>query len=298
LGSNREVTSYAGTTGTVVQQTEYYPSGTAYVEGTGAGIQPFKFTGKELIIMHGLNWQDFGARWLDNVRMQWTTMDPLCEKYYAISPYTYCSDDPAKNIDPDGRADYFSPAGKFLGTDNDPQSNNIRIITPNSFNTLTNGLEKSEYSVVASSLQDKSVSSVFSQADMTDKASLNVYGHYNTTGLPLKINNDLEENVAMQTHNTTVSGKSNVEVNVQGNKNDSRHLYDNVNNVKNTFAHEKKHRTDFINNPQPSSKKGNAQEELKAIDAQKKDPTYKGTTDAYKQAVNKYEDREKNELNK
>jgi len=53
--------------------------------------------------MHGLNWQDFGARWLDNVRMQWTTMDPLCEKYYAISPYTYCSDDPAKNIDPDGK---------------------------------------------------------------------------------------------------------------------------------------------------------------------------------------------------
>jgi RHS repeat-associated protein len=101
-GSNREVTSYAGTTGTVVQQTEYYPSGTAYVEGTGAGIQPFKFTGKELIIMHGLNWQDYGARWLDNVRMEWTTMDPLCEKYYAISPYTYCSDDPAKNIDPDG----------------------------------------------------------------------------------------------------------------------------------------------------------------------------------------------------
>jgi hypothetical protein len=77
LGSNREVTSYAGTTGTVVQQTEYYPSGTAYVEGTGAGVQPFKFTGKELIIMHGLNWQDYGARWLDNVRMQWTTMDPL-----------------------------------------------------------------------------------------------------------------------------------------------------------------------------------------------------------------------------
>ena len=114
LGSNREVTSYAGTTGTVVQQTEYYPSGTAYVEGTGAGVQPFKFTGKELIIMHGLNWQDFGARWLDNVRMQWTTMDPLCEKYYAISPYTYCSDDPAKNIDPDGRDWYTSQNNKTV----------------------------------------------------------------------------------------------------------------------------------------------------------------------------------------
>jgi RHS repeat-associated protein len=103
LGSNREVTSYAGTTGTVVQQTEYYPSGTAYVEGTGAGIQPFKFTGKELITMHGLNWQDFGARWLDNVRMQWTTVDPLAEKYYSISPYAYCFNNPLKYLDPDGK---------------------------------------------------------------------------------------------------------------------------------------------------------------------------------------------------
>jgi RHS repeat-associated protein len=102
LGSNREVTSYAGTTGTVVQQTEYYPSGTAYVEGTGAGIQPFKFTGKELITMHGLNWQDFGARWLDNVRMQWTTMDPLCEKYYNMSPYAYVGNNPTNAIDPLG----------------------------------------------------------------------------------------------------------------------------------------------------------------------------------------------------
>jgi RHS repeat-associated protein len=102
LGSNREVTSYTGTTGTVVQQTEYYPSGTAYVEGTGAGIQPFKFTGKELIIMHGLNWQDFGARWLDNVRMQWTTMDPLAEKYYSVSPYVYCAGNPVKYLDPSG----------------------------------------------------------------------------------------------------------------------------------------------------------------------------------------------------
>jgi len=106
LGSNREVTSYSGTTGTVVQQTEYYPSGTAYVEGTGVGVQPFKFTGKELIIMHGLNWQDYGARWLDNVRMQWTTLDPLCEKYYWITPYAYCLDNPVRLIDPKGKNVY------------------------------------------------------------------------------------------------------------------------------------------------------------------------------------------------
>ena len=106
LGSNREVTSYAGTTGTVVQQTEYYPSGTAYVEGTGAGVQPFKFTGKELILMHGLNWQDYGARWLDNVRMQWTTMDPMAEKYYGVSPYAYVNNNLINKIDPIGLTDY------------------------------------------------------------------------------------------------------------------------------------------------------------------------------------------------
>uniref|UniRef100_UPI002630F3F9 RHS repeat-associated core domain-containing protein n=1 Tax=Ferroplasma sp. TaxID=2591003 RepID=UPI002630F3F9 len=61
------------------------------------------FTGKELITMHGLNWQDYGARWLDNVVMQWTSVDPLCEKYYDISPYAYCSDDPIRLIDPNGR---------------------------------------------------------------------------------------------------------------------------------------------------------------------------------------------------
>jgi len=53
--------------------------------------------------MHGLNWQDFGARWLDNARMQWTSMDPLAEKYYSISPYAYCMNNPVRNVDPDGK---------------------------------------------------------------------------------------------------------------------------------------------------------------------------------------------------
>ena len=31
------------------------------------------------------------------------SVDPLCEKYYWISPYAYCLNNPVKNIDPDGR---------------------------------------------------------------------------------------------------------------------------------------------------------------------------------------------------
>jgi len=34
---------------------------------------------------------------------RWTTMDPLCEKYYSISPYAYCAGNPVNLVDPDGR---------------------------------------------------------------------------------------------------------------------------------------------------------------------------------------------------
>jgi len=36
-------------------------------------------------------------------------MDPLCEKYYSISPYAYCAGNPANRIDPDGM-DWFQNA--------------------------------------------------------------------------------------------------------------------------------------------------------------------------------------------
>ena len=105
LGSIREVDTYLGNDRKVVQKTQYYPSGTPFAESFGAGEQPYKFTGKEMITMHGLNWQDYGARWLDNVRLQFTSMDPLAENNYSISPYAYCSDNPAIRIDPDGMED-------------------------------------------------------------------------------------------------------------------------------------------------------------------------------------------------
>jgi len=100
LGSIREVDFYQGNNRTMVQKTQYYPSGTPFAESFGAGEQPYKFTGKEMITMHSLNWQDYGARWLDNARLQWTSVDPLAEKYYSISPYAYCAGNPVNRIDP------------------------------------------------------------------------------------------------------------------------------------------------------------------------------------------------------
>ena len=53
--------------------------------------------------MHGLDWYDYGARYYDAVISQFTTIDPLAEKYYSISPYAYCAGNPVMFVDPDGR---------------------------------------------------------------------------------------------------------------------------------------------------------------------------------------------------
>ena len=65
--------------------------------------------------MHGLDWYDYGARYYEPVLSRFTTMDPLAEKYYSISPYAYCAGNPVMFVDPDGR-DWY----KY--TDNDGNS--------------------------------------------------------------------------------------------------------------------------------------------------------------------------------
>ena len=53
--------------------------------------------------MHGLDWYDYGARHYDAARGSFTSIDPLAEKDYNISPYTYCTNNPINAFDPDGR---------------------------------------------------------------------------------------------------------------------------------------------------------------------------------------------------
>ena len=52
--------------------------------------------------MQGLNLYDYSARQYDPAVCQFTSIDPLCEKYYHISPYIYCGGNPVNRIDPDG----------------------------------------------------------------------------------------------------------------------------------------------------------------------------------------------------
>ena len=90
---------------TAVEQTnDYYAYGGPWGNtSTNQGFQPFKYNGKELDRIHGLDWYDYGARRYDPACAQFTQMDPLCEQYPHLSPYAYCAGNPVRYVDPDGR---------------------------------------------------------------------------------------------------------------------------------------------------------------------------------------------------
>ena len=113
LGNNRVV---ADATGKAVQTTHYYPFGMAFSEGTvqEQGKQPYKYNGKELDAMHGLNMYDYHARQMDPAIGRFTMVDPMAEKYYNTSPYVYVDNNPLKFIDPDGKQIGFPP-GNYMG---------------------------------------------------------------------------------------------------------------------------------------------------------------------------------------
>ena len=52
--------------------------------------------------MHGLNTYDYGARQYNSLVGRWDRIDPLCEKYYSVSPYAYCLNNPIAYIDSKG----------------------------------------------------------------------------------------------------------------------------------------------------------------------------------------------------
>ena len=49
-----------------------------------------------------LGWYDNHARWYDPVSMRFTTPDPLAEKYFHITPFAYCANNPVNLIDVNG----------------------------------------------------------------------------------------------------------------------------------------------------------------------------------------------------
>ena len=105
LGSVRVITD---ANGNVVERNDYYPFGKRMTTGNTyptTSSNRWKYNGKEVQITGGVNWLDYGAREYDEVTGRWTRPDPMSEKHYGTSGYTYCADNPIINIDPDGKRD-------------------------------------------------------------------------------------------------------------------------------------------------------------------------------------------------
>ncbi len=97
--------------GGVDSYNDYYPFG-MQMPGrnlTGTADGRYKFTSKEQNVETTLDYGVYpalggSARYYDNWRGQWLSVDPL---YQGFSPYEYCTDDPTAMVDPNGKYSYY-----------------------------------------------------------------------------------------------------------------------------------------------------------------------------------------------
>ncbi|WP_262712111.1 RHS repeat-associated core domain-containing protein [Flavobacterium salilacus] len=93
-----------------MEEDHYYPFGLKHkIEGSiiqpigNVVAQSYKYNGKELQDELGLDWYDYHARNYDPAIGRWFNIDPLAERYYQLSTYTYVGNMPTIAIDPDGK---------------------------------------------------------------------------------------------------------------------------------------------------------------------------------------------------
>ena len=275
-------------TGSVKEQNDYYPFGMRQERSNYALFagNRFKYNGKEEQTTGGLGYLDYGARMYDAESGRWFRVDPLSEKYYGISPYAYCGNNPLKYVDPDGRRfdDYFSFLGKYLGSDGKPTSY-VRVTSEEEWEKnvkISTDGEKTIFQV------DDAMNSVLhSESNISEEASLNIYDHYNMTGLPLSVN---ENSKGAGMNFKVENGKISIQIKLAGNK--KTKIADHANEIINSFVHEGKHYKDYLelgvigyNEVKESVR------EIRAINAQKQHESYGKTRPFFRAKINAYEEK-------
>ena len=90
----------------ITQYDAYLPYGELLVdEHSSSEDLPYKFNGKQFDEETGLYY--YGARYMNPMASIWYGVDPLAEKYKSIGAYVYCSANPIRLIDSDGKKILF-----------------------------------------------------------------------------------------------------------------------------------------------------------------------------------------------
>ena len=157
----------------VIGKYDYLPYGELTSNSTYAEYEnDWLFGGKEMERRNDINWYDSGARW-QTTHGVFTSMDPLAEKYYPFSPYTYCAGNPVNIVDPDGESWYYnSETGEFVSHIDDG-NDYVYLITPDQIKSAGNdNSELQKYAVF-----ENSFGQLLLENKVNNTIAVNVFTH-------------------------------------------------------------------------------------------------------------------------
>jgi len=135
----------------IVSETNYYPFGlqhkgyNEHVKSTNKG-EDYKFNGVELNSDMDIGLYEMDYRFYDPVVPRFTTIDPMAEQRYWMSPYNFGQNNPISRVDPTGLLDIF-----YINNDGsiqrvEQEGEHLFFVQ----NSGTNGDSQNDYSLVGS----------------------------------------------------------------------------------------------------------------------------------------------------
>ena len=213
LGNNRVV---ADANGYIEQVSHYYPFGGLMAESIG-DVQPYKYNGKELDRMHGLDSYYYRARWMSDGRF--TTQDPHATDYVEESPYAYCKNNPIRIIDPTGKDGMIEGEGSL----------EFPYLITAIYLYQSNSLEKDEIEALNNTLASYNSLGGSKGIQIKDASGNKVYVKYNLSSKEVENVNEARSHTSF----TTSTGETRYYGNVIGKQpNESGNEYGSANNIR------------------------------------------------------------------